>query len=506
MLSDVVEPSLVCYCCFCQMFTTNHDRSLSAGILPVSASESPLDSITLPRKIEIEDPPGLNPKTLVDRYFEDCEDFAPAALASAMRSALGQTLGQKADFLQDRLARFQTHKDHLLFGDSATLREDSTLVSAHCEASSHYLVALVFKKLLQDNGTAVTLPQGEALEVSAKRVVSALIHMDKLDGEYGYIALRAAVDPSTGELKVKDSKTKSNSYSQILFAYVLAAEVFGPEVKALITDHVDAMVGRLLGDGFKLIHPNGKKVSDTSPSKFGLFNSSRYLDALIAIEAGIHLGTQDLSEGGRISSLMKMRERFIGTYEKPDRLVKFIFNKMLHTNVASQQFPTVSSSVLNVMKLSALMLMTRQNQDAQKYYGDILGSLWGKLEHQHNPLVDLLCLITSQPNHSGRQEYLERAAASLQTFPTDLLNIGRYDLSEFCLEGKVIREKLIRKYPRSDSVLPVFARPWSPFIWKMDSRTCHFSHPDQEPRNTANGLDYLMTYYMLHCAARNLSL
>ncbi len=466
----------------------------------LSVVDGGIDSpVTEPKKVA----PFLAETVDTGPYFSRLRNECLSVLEPRMRSALDASPHQKALQFETALADFRILPELPLIADSI-VPGDPKLTYPHCEATSHYLAVLALKQLLGDRNMAGA-PQVGGQEQEALAVVRSLVEMDALDGQLGYLPLRARLNSDTGAVEVKDARTKSNSYVQILFSYALADKAFGSELKKEVGSHVSAIVKHILEHDFRLVNPQGKKVTNLAPSPIGLFNPSRYLDALLVIESGIHLS----NDPELISSLVELRKKYIGTYEAPKALPKAILNSLLHVEfkspVGEHMIPTVSSSVLNTFKLSALIMLTEQNQPASAYYSSIFAKLCDKLAPQHNPIVDMLGVLTKVIDTPGVSVLTEKAAIMLQTFSTDTMNLGAYDMSSY-YSDRVLREKLTKSYPRADEVLPVFARPWSPFIWKMNAYTCHHSHPNQSPKAAANGLDYLMAYYLTQCVTEQKSL
>lgn len=222
---------------------------------------------------------------------------------------------------------------------------------------------------------------------------------------------------------------------------------------------------------------------------------SRALDFLFIAEFWIHFLDSKTDQG--IIGELKKRKNALLKWQRMAFLSKILLKKYITFQVWNIHFPTISSNWLNMLKLGALIDLTKQEPEMNSFYRWVFDQLYNYLSDEKNPFFDLLYYyIKDTPIPNSK---LWNILAVLQSFHIKLYNTSEaLDYSWVVKNGQYRQEKISRKRPLSDSLLPVYLRPWYVDNFKQPQRSV--KHEFDKPPflgDTANWVDFLITYHLL---------
>ena len=392
------------------------------------------------------------------RSTEPLSRSADAALLAASDEQRAARQALAAVPLEERIALIEADMQRTLVevGDGALaprqLSRSGRPGPVHLETNAAVLSALAAKY------GATGDPESKAL---GERIIRGIIALDALSGELdGFIPRFAAantLEPARSET------THSNAYTQLFFAYVLADRYFGPNED--LQRHVSLIYQRWVDDGFALKQIDGSYVGRANlQALFMHFNARKTFDRRLLDDAAYHLGdeaTRALVEQHR------WRSPRLGP---------------LHLRLFAAEFPTTSSSWLNLQALTALTLLGNE-------YGGHVVDLAGKYERDDNPFFRVLAAMC------GGDEDLAAIRQRLEEFPypattSGIINSHRDDVS---LGPKNFIK--LRASPESHEPLPLYDVRSSTYLWKRSLLQID-SMPEQNPEILL-GHDLYQAYWLL---------
>jgi hypothetical protein len=413
---------------------------------------------------------------LEDALVAAVSDPDHRARVETLRSeARGVSLEGKARVLAGRIE--ETERAHPTWLLPLRYRAGEPVRVGEIETTCHYLAALAFEYRVTRN---------PALAARARLVVADIMRMDAANGRDGYLPKEVRV--RGGALEVHDDETHANVYAQLFFAYTCAFRYFeDASLRALIREHVDLVVGRLLETGFVVRNAAGEQQpqGDLTPKRFR-FKRGRCLGGLLICDAGIMILGDVGAHRERVAALSEQRRVFLEEYRYDDQIQR------LHFKLGPVQWPSPSSVWLNFQKLYALHLV-----DARAPYRRALARQWASEKGELNPLQTIMALewLVDVPAEERRllEEVIEYY---LETFPLthSYREMSSRDNPAVRLRSPARYVKL-RRQREATVPLPVFMRPLRGHEWKRRQARVE-GHVEGNSAVHAPGTDYLLAYWM----------
>ena len=276
------------------------------------------------------------------------------------------------------------------------------------EQSAHLLIGLACKYAVTGD------PQAQE---HARRLLAGLDTLDRANGLDGFLPLQARV--SDGRVEVVSERFVSSSYTQLLYAEVLAWRLFSDaSLKTEIRTQARRMLDHLLVHDLVVVDGQGRPLPYSDSSlKRRIFGTGRELETLSFVRAACFFGADDPQ---KLEALLALRKRV----EEDYHYARMSF--ILHVSVPLFEVPTASSSWLNLMKLATLVETTGSMQ-----YRRLLHDLADDYRAHQNPFFIALDLIHGPPQSAewvAKQEKIARDR--LATYPltndsSELNNLGR---------------------------------------------------------------------------------
>lgn len=345
----------------------------------------------------------------------------------------------------------------------------------HAEQNAHLLAGLAFQ-------FAVT---GDPLaQERARRLVAGLDAMDAANGSDGFLPLE--VRPERGGMTVINDRFVASSYAQLLQAQAVAWKLFtDPELKAAIRAQALRMLERLRAHDLVAVDDQGRPLpfSDASFSISPLGTGSQ-LETLLFVHAGCFFASGEPALEEKWTALRRRMEEVYG-YGR----MSFV----LHVRLPFFEVPTVSSSWLNLIKLSALAEITGTSK-----YRRLLRRLAEDYSAHANPyFIGLELLYGPEPGAARRAELLRIAKTRLETYPLtntslELINRGRgvYRLS---LPPRWVKNAWALQ---AAETVPLYDLPGDRYLWKRDLSLLDGNLGDAGDR-VYSGVDFFEAYWLL---------
>jgi hypothetical protein len=359
--------------------------------------------------------------------------------------------------LDERIAMIEADMERTLveIGEGALvpryIRHDGRKGSLYLEHNTAVLSALAAKYAVTGDEQAKTL---------GERIIKGIMEMDAASGQLdGFVHLE--LDART--FQPTERTTHSNAYTQLLFAYVFANEYFGPSED--IKRHVSLIYQRFAAHGFAMPHVDGSHVAKadlSSPLLF--FNGRRTLDRRLLDHAAMHLGDERARELAR-------HERWAGGLLVP-----------LHVRLLNLEFPTPSSSWLNLQAMTALKMMGQPHTRRAV-------ALVRRYEREDNPFFRVLAVI------NGGDEDPDAIRARLAEYPypatsSGIINSHRDDV-------RIGPRRFVKWHgpPEAREPMPLYELRSQMYLWKNRMRVVD-SMPEAHPRQLL-GHDLYQAYWFL---------
>ena len=407
-------------------------------------------------------PQAEPPKTIELRELRRAETSIPLAERAARIEQ-----GLFSGFQEERLGLVVSHNLH--FADR------SEKGPVHLEQNAHLLAGLAFRF------AATGDPEDE---VRARRIVEGIDALDALNGLDGHPPLE--VGARGGRLEVINDRFGANSYVQLLHAQALGWRLFSdPGLKAAIREQALRMLEHLRAHGLAVVGRDGRPLphSDASLSR-RLMGGSDALETMVFVHAGVFFSEGDPGLEAPWRELRRRMEADYGYARLP-----FV----LHLRLPFFEAPTVSSSWLNLIKLSALVEFTGAMR-----YRRLLGGLAEDYRAQENPYFIGLELLHGPPRTREERERLRRIArARLETYPltntSRELNNYRRGVYRMALPPSWIKN---RWTARSTRPVPFHDRTGDRYLWKRDLLLLRGDGGDGGGR-VYSGVDFFEAYWLL---------
>jgi hypothetical protein len=409
----------------------------------------------------------------VNDYYEN--DDIPVAIKKSNsviknRSDLLQTatLYKKAksfEFLlkESMHPRWKLCPKYFTSGKPGPLRTDMT---------ANFLTAIAFK---------FSVTQAAEDKVLIMQILHTLFEADAANGLDGFLPYKMAIKDDL--IKAIRNDTHINVYTQLFFAYVTLLETNNDsEIRQEVLKHLELIISHMESNKFVLIDHNGAaaRYSDISPSYFAL-NGSRKLSLIVFLDLGIKY----VPDKALVRRLKKTRE-IVSAYGYVEDI------QDLHFTFLNLEFPTHSSSWLNMMNLYSGAMIT----DAA-YYKTAYNSLNAEYADEQNTLFTLIGKIIKS---EGTQ--LKEIETQLKGFPMnpdneEILN----DASKIQISNKAMYVKK-KKRRESAKPLPFYQRPIRSFEWKQNQMRVDGNFKSNGSLDYT-GIDFLQAYWMLQYAKKS---
>ena len=334
---------------------------------------------------------------------------ATTVLRAQRRAEAGRPLEERVDTIERRLFTDFYEESLGLITNFNVVRDGHTEKGpVDVEQSAHLLVGLACKYAATGDPVA---------QERARRLLTGLDSLDRANGLDGFLPLQ--VRAADGGVEVVSERFVSSSYTQLLYAEVLAWKLFSdPGLKEAIRTQAKRMLDHLLANNLVVVDGQGRPLpySDSSVKR-RVFGTGRELETLSFVRAACFFGEDDPR---RLEALLALRKRI----EEDYHYARMSF--ILHVSVPLFEVPTPSSSWLNLMKLATLVETTGSGQ-----YRRLLHGLADDYRAHQNPFFIALDLIhgpARSPESAAAQE--KTARSRLETYPltndsTELQNLGR---------------------------------------------------------------------------------
>ncbi|TVQ58289.1 MAG: hypothetical protein EA377_00220 [Phycisphaerales bacterium] len=293
-----------------------------------------------------------------------------------------------------------------------------------------------------------------------ERLIRGILAMDARSGELdGFVPFY--LHPRT--LAPSEHHTHANVYTQLLFAYALAHEAFGPNED--IERHVSLIYQRYVEDNFQLRQRDGSRTPRNN-LRVILFtvNARQALGRRLLDRAALTLGdeqTQELAE----------REQWGGPLLGP-----------LHFRFFNIELPTTSSSWLSLQGMTALTLLGDS-------YESRIKSLARKYERDDNPFFRAIAAM------HGADEDLAAIRRRLEEFPYPATNQGVINTHRTDVEITTGDFVKFNASPESREPLPLYEIASDTYLWKGRLRKVDARLRDRP--QTVLGHDLLQAYWLL---------
>jgi len=300
----------------------------------------------------------------------------------------------------------------------------------------------------------------EETKALAERIIRGLLALDALSGELdGFVP----IEVDTATFAMADRTSHANIYTQLLFAYALAHAWIGPNDDVLT--HVSLIYQRFVRDDFTMRHIDGSYVAKADVGGFFIpFNGRRALDRRLLDCSALYLGdeaTRELAE----------QKRWRGPLLTP-----------LHFRFFNLEFPTPSSSWLNLQAMTALAVL------GEPHRGRAV-RLANRYRRDNNPLFRLFAMM------NGGDDCLSAIRDRLSEYPypattSGIINSHRPDVS-------VGPRAYVKWHSPAETrtPLPLYAIRTSPYLWKQRLRVVD-TMPESRP-NQLLGHDLFQAYWFL---------
>lgn len=385
------------------------------------------------------------------------------------------TLKQRAELFESTILS-RMHPEHkftpklYINGSPGKLRMDMTCL---------FLSSLAYKYAVTRN---------PADKENILEILSSIFDADRSNGLDGFIPYKVIIE--NDELKTSSNETHINVYTQLLFAYIPLLKFSNDgDIQAAVTRHLKLIYKHLAKHNFQLVDNRGNdvKYSDLSPSRFTI-QSNRKLLLLVLTDLALNISwSSDFHlEMNRLRhQLTKM------DYEESIQ--------RMHIKVLNLEFPTHSSSWLNLMN-SYLGFIIEEH----RYYKTAFCKLYRNYKDEKNLLFELMHNVV-HPRFLT-EEKLREIEESLKNFPANPSNVEI--INSRTITQKIDRSAAFVKLKRELEVLtplPFHERPMRSFEWKLNQMRIdgNFESPGT---SEYTGIDFLIAYWMLQWQKDQLSL
>lgn len=382
-------------------------------------------------------------------------------IESRKREAEKFTLEQKAEIFENRLKE-TFHEKYILI---PKLFDGSPKPPLRIDTTALLLSSLAFKfYITQDNEDKKLI----------SKMVDSLIAADKANGLDGFIPYKVQIEKD--KILVIDNKTRENVYAQLFFPYsTILKYVSCPETHEKVLKHSRLIINHFAKHDFKLINHEGQESphGDLSPTQFSILNN-RKLSLLYILDIGLKI----CEDKEVLNKLNEAKERAI-RYGYLDEAQE------LHTSIFNLEFPTQSSSWLNMLKIYNGWYAS-QNEIYLKAYDRLIE----KYKDEENPFFELIGCAINQQKPSPKIEQL------LMTFPIDLSNKEIINSLNPKIEKKLGNYVKLKAQYESVNVLPFYQRPLNNYLWKRNQMHLDGNLKSNSLQNFT-GVDFLQAYWMM---------
>ena len=406
------------------------------------------------------------------------------ALRRQRRAETATPLAKRVALIEDRLfADFYEKRLGLI--TNFNLRRDGRMERGfvNVEQNAHLLIGLACK-------FAVT---GDPLtQARAKRLVAGLDAVDRANGFDGFPPLEARV--VNGEVEVVSNRFVASSYTQLLYAEVLAWRLFtNPQLKTAISAQSRRMLDHMIDHGLVVVDGEGRPLPYSDASlKPRLFGTARELETLSFVRMACFFARDAAPE--RRAELVALRDRV----ERDYGYARMPY--LLHFSIPLVELPTVSSSWLNLMALAALV-----ETDGAMKYRRLLHGLAGDYRSHQNPFFIALDLLYG-PESSAKWAEQQRQIAwqRLATYP---LTNDSHEMQNFG------RPPYRRRFPpryiknsvpiEASRPIPFYDLAGDAYQWKRNLLLLHGNQLDGGGR-VYSGVDCYEAYWLLEFSMKGL--
>lgn len=385
--------------------------------------------------------------------------------------------------LEDRVARIEQRLFSDFYEESLGLITNFNVVRGgraekgvlHVEQSAHLLVGLACKYAVTGDPLA---------QERAKRLLGGLETLDRLNGLDGFLPLEVRV--TDGAIKVVNDQFVSSSYTQLLYAHLLAWRLFSdPQVKEEIRAQSRRMLDHILSHGLVVVGADGRPLPYSDASiKTRIIGTSRELETLSFVRAACFFFADDPERMEALRELRKKVEDDYGYAHMP---------YVLHVSLPMIELPTASSSWLSLMKLAALVETTGSMK-----YRSLLHELADDYRSHQNPFfiaLDLLYGPGESPERAATQQQIARRR--LESYPltndsSELNNRGRPPYLTR-IPPRLVKSTLIFEARKP---IPFYDLAGDRYLWKRNLLRLH-GNPGSDGRKVYSGVDCYEAYWML---------
>lgn len=345
----------------------------------------------------------------------------------------------------------------------------------HVEQSAHLLVGLACKYAVTGDPLA---------QERARRLLAGLEALDRINGLDGFVPLEARV--VAGEVEVVGDRFISSSYTQLLYAHLLARRLFAdPRLKAEIHAQARRMLDHILSHGLVVVDARGRPLPFSDASlKTRIIGTARELETLSFVRMACLFFEDDPR---RLEALLALRKRVEDDYGYAR------MPYLLHVSTPLFELPTASSSWLNLLKLAALVETTGSMK-----YRRLLHELADDYRSHENPFFIALDLLYGPELSAGRAEAQHGIALRrLASYPLtndshELDNLGRppYRLR---VPPRFVKSTLVLEARRP---VPFYDLAGDRYLWKRNLLKLR-GNPGGDGRKVYSGVDFYEAYWLL---------
>lgn len=343
------------------------------------------------------------------------------------------------------------------------------------EQSAHLLVGLACKYAVTGDPLA---------QERAGRLIAGLEAIDRLNGLDGFPPLEVRV--VDGTVKVVNDQFLSSSYTQLLYAQLIAFRLFSDaQLKASIRAQSRRMLDHILSHGLVIVDADGRPLPFSDASlKTRIIGTGRELETLSFVRAAGFFFADDRERSAALEQLRKRVEDDYGYARMP---------YILHVSLPMLELPTASSSWLNLMKLAALVETTGSMK-----YRNLLHGLANDYRSHQNPFfiaLDLLYGPAVSAEYATAQQHIARRR--LETYPltndsSELNNRGRAPY-QTRVPPRFVKSTLIFEARKP---IPFYDLAGERYLWKRNLLRLH-GNPGNVGRKVYSGVDCYEAYWML---------
>ncbi len=409
-------------------------------------------------------------KTVSLDYYYKTSEFSVVAENSKNAISIKKKAAERLSLLEkaEHFEKYISSKMHPRWKFCPKLYTKEQPGTLRTDMTALYLSSMAFKY-------AVTKNDQDKSHILM--LLASLYEADRINNLDGFLPYKVKI--VNDQLTDISNETHINVYTQLFFAYFSLLELCqDDEIHHQVRKHLILIVDHLQKYDFKLVDHQQKQTdySDISPSFFAM-NGSRKLALLVLLDAGLKYFPQE-----------PFREKLLSAKENALDYGYYEEITDLHFRFLNLEFPTHSSSWLNMLSLYNGFLISEE-----KHYQKAYENLMKEYEDEKNLLF---VLIGYYINKNFTESTLPLIEKQLKEFP--LRPNSQEIINSLLLPNQIAGSSQYIKLKRiteSSVPLPFYRRPMRAYEWKLNQMRMdgNFAAGDQV---TYSGMDYLQAYWM----------